>query len=367
MRACLLALLVVLGACTAPAASATPTPSATHEPGTLNVSVLLDLTGSRASLGAAQRDALQMWTDQRQNATPRVRLRTIDLASNPSRLVIELRRATIDEHADAIVVGAAVDYDDTVARAVQLTQLPVLFTLPIKEPAVTAGGWGFALAPTPAKLARATLDHAALRTPLTSAMVVSDESATAIVDRAALVAELARRGLVANVSKATAVDISRLRASLAGTSAAFFAGPAKPYLDAARGAGPATLLYFSYWCELADIGELRETAANATWPGSRWIAAGAASGARVSFVRAYTDRAGPPNSPAASAFDALSLLANAARDGSDAAQMRERLESSTLAGMATTYSFTASRHAGFTLDDLAFLRYAGPRASPVLR
>src|SRR5207247_6028337 len=76
---------------------------------------------------------------------------------------------------------------------VRTCALPIfLFTLPSAEPA-TAGGWAFALAPTPAQLARATLDHAAGRVVLSSTVVVSDESVTAITERAALVAELARR------------------------------------------------------------------------------------------------------------------------------------------------------------------------------
>ncbi len=39
----------------------------------------------------------------------------------------------------------------------------------------------------------------------------------------------------------------------------------------------------------------------------------------------------------------------------------------TFAGVATTYSFSSSRHAGFALDDLVFLRYSGARAAPVIR
>src|SRR5207247_1167688 len=109
--------------------------------------------------------------DQHTIGSPRVRLRIADVAGSPSKTVLELRRAAVEDRADAIVIGVPVDYDEAFAAAVQLAQVPVLFTLPIAEPA-TAGGWAFALAPTPAQLARATLDHAAGRVVLSSTVVV---------------------------------------------------------------------------------------------------------------------------------------------------------------------------------------------------
>src|SRR5206468_2985359 len=288
-RTLLFAVVMAISACTPANLASTPTPAPTRDPGSLNVSALLDLSGSRAPSGAPQRDALQLWADKHTIGSPRVRLRIVDVAGSPSKTVLELRRAAVEDRADAIVIGVPVDYDEAFAAAVQLAQVPVLFTLPIAEPA-TAGGWAFALAPTPAQLARATLDQAAGRVVLSSTVVVSDESVTAITERAALVAELARRGVTANANPARAV-----------------------------------------------------------------------------FARSYTDRAGPPTSLAATAYDALSLLATAAEGGFDPVRMRDRLQKGTFAGVATTYSFTMSRHAGFALEDIAFLGYTGARTAPVIR
>jgi ABC-type branched-subunit amino acid transport system substrate-binding protein len=368
VRALLLAIIAAAVACTAPStAAATPTPVPTHEAGALNVTALLDLSGSRWPSGAPQRDALQLWTDRHASAAPRVRLRIVDVAGSASRTLIELRRSAVEDRADAIVVGVPVDYDDVFARAVQLAQLPVFFTLPMADPAIPGGGWAFALAPTPGQIAKATLDDAAARAVLASSIVVTDESASAIPERAALVADLAKRGVAATVVKAT--DATRLKTMLATAPVALFAGAPRPYADVARTATTGTLLYFSYLCDGGDIADLRDAAALATWPGVRWVAANpsGASADRVAFVQAFLDRAGPPTSAAASAFDALALLA-AATDGSgDPNRLRDRLQTGSFVGVATTYSFTTSRHAGFASQDLAFLRYTGARATPVLR
>jgi substrate-binding family protein len=368
-----LALVLLLGACTAANPSVTPTPTPTRDPNALNVTALLDLSGSRAPNGASQRDALQLWADQHSSATPRVRLKIVDVASSPSKTALDLRRAAVEERADAIVVGVSVDYDDAFANVVQLTQVPVLFTLPIPEPATRDGGWAFALAPTPKQLARSVMDDAALRSVLSSSAVVSDESTTAIAERIAFTSELARRQVAPNVVIVTAADVTqKVRALLASTSIVFFAGAPRSYLDATRGVTAGTTLYLSYVCELADIRDLRDAAPLAAWPGSRWIAAGrAAAGdstaARVSFVQAYTDRASPPTSVAASAYDALVLLSSAATDGIDPLRVRDRLQSGTFAGVATTYAFSRSQHAGFNTGDLALLRYISQTVSPAVR
>jgi hypothetical protein len=369
MRAVLLAIAAVVGACTAaPSPATSPTPPPTHEIGALNVTALLDLSGSRWPSGAAQRDALQLWSDQHSTTTPRVRLRIVDVGGSASRTFIELRRAAVEDRAEAIVVGVPVDYDDIFAQAVQLTGLPVLFTLPIADPVTKDGGWAFALAPTPAQLARTTLDDAAVRAVLGSSVVVTDESPSAITERAALTADLASRGVPATVVNAT--DGTKVRAMLSSASVALFAGAPKPYIDAARTATTGTLLYFSYLCDGGDIGDLRDAAALASWPGIKWIAANAtgATAERAGFLRSFLDRAGPPTSPAASAFDALGLLAAAMSGGNpDPVRLRDRLQSGSFVGVATTYTFTPSRRAGFASGDLAFLRYTGARATPVLR
>ena len=364
----LVALVLLLSACTTPNPSVTPTPVPTRDPNALNVTALLDLSGSRAPNGGPQRDALQLWADQHSSATPRLKLKIVDVASSPSKTVLELRRAAVEDRADAIVVGASVDYDDAFAAAVQLAQVPVLFTLPIPEPATRGGGWAFALAPTPALLARFVLDDAALRSVLSADFVVSDESTTAIVERIALTNELSRRRVTANVVTVNPGDATaKLRPLLGTTPVVFLAGTPRSYIDAARTVTVGTSLYLSYLCEFTEIADLREAAPLAVWPGSRWIASTSGGAARSAFVQAYTDRTGPPTSVAASAYDALGLLASAADGGTDPAAVRGRLQSGTFAGVATTYSFSPSQHAGFDAGDLALLRYGGQRTSPALR
>jgi ABC-type branched-subunit amino acid transport system substrate-binding protein len=366
-----LALVLLLGACTVANPSITPTPSPTRDPNALNVTALLDLSGSRAPNGSPQRDALQLWADQNSSGTPRVRLRIVDVASSPAKTALELRREAVEARADAIVVGVAVNYDEAFAAAVQLTQVPVMFTLPIPEPAVPGGGWAFALAPTPTQLARVVLDDAALRSVLSSAVIVSDESTTAVAERIALTSELSRRGLTPVVVTVTAGDATqKLRPLLATTPTMFLAGTPRSYVDAVRNATIGTTLYLSYLCDAGNLGDLRDAAPFAVWPGSRWIAASptaTSTPARAAFVQAYTNRAGPPTSVAASAYDALALLASAAEAGIDPVRVRDRLQSGTFAGVATTYTFSPSRHAGFNTGDLALLRYVSGRSAPAVR
>ena len=369
-RALAVALVVVLGACTAANPLSTPTPTPTRDPNAFNVTALLDLSGSRAPSGGPQRDALQLWADQHSSGTPRVRLKITDVASSPSKTAIEFRREVVEARADAIVVGASVDYDDAFANLVQIARVPILFTLPIPEPAAPGGGWVFALAPTPLQLARVVLDDAAQHSVLASSVVVSDESTTAIAERTAFAVELARRQVTPNVVSVTATDATpKIRSLLATTSLVFLAGAPRTYLEAARTVTSATTLYLSYLCDFNDIAELRDAAPLALWPGSRWVATSATGTnvARTSFLQTYGGRAGPPTSAAASAYDALALLAAAAADGIDAANVRARLQSGSFVGVATTYTFRASQHAGFNSSDLALLRYVAPKALPMLR
>jgi ABC-type branched-subunit amino acid transport system substrate-binding protein len=359
-----------LGACTAANPAATPTPAPTRDPSALNITALLDLSGSRAPNGGAQRDALQLWADQHASATPRVKLKIVDVASSPSKTALELRRAAVEDRADAIVVGVPVDYNDAFGAAVQLAQVPVLFTLPIPEPSTRDGGWAFALAPTPAQLARSVVDDAAVRSALSVDLVISDESTTAIVERIALTNELGRHHVTANVVTVTPGDATqKLRPLLVTTPIVFFAGTPHAYLEAAT---LGTSLYLSYLSDFGDIADLRDVATLAVWPGSRWVAGvtGTAGSTvlRAGFVQSYTDRVGgPPTSVAASAYDALALLSSAAADGIDSVAVRDRLQSGTFPGVATTYAFGRSQHAGFNVTDLALLRYVAPRVPPALR
>ena len=367
----LVALVVLLSACTAANPSVTPTPTPIRDPNALNVTALLDLSGSRAPNGGPQRDALQLWADQHSSGTPRVKLRITDVASSPSKTALELRREVVEARADAIIVGVSVDYDDAFANLVQLAQVPVLFTLPIPEPATRGGGWAFALAPTPTQLARVVLNDAAQRSALASGLLVSDESTTAISERLAFATELARRQVKPNVVTVMPSDATqKVRQLLATTTIVFFAGTPHAYLEAARSATVGTTLYLSYLCDFNDIGELRDTASLAVWPGSRWVASsatGTSSAARTSFVQVYTDRSGPPTSVAASAYDALALLSSAAEKSVDPVRVRDQLQSGTFTGVATTYTFSQSQHAGFNTGDLALLRYVAPRVPPAVR
>jgi len=369
--AALVVVVVLIGACTAANPSATPSPTPTRDPNALNVTALLDLSGPRAPSGAPQRDALQLWADQHASGTPRVKLKITDVAGSPSKTTLELRREVVEARADAIIVGVSLDYDEAFANLIQLAQVPVLFTLPIAEPATRGGGWAFALAPTPAQLARVVMDDAAQRAVLSSGLVVSDESTTAITDRIAITKELARRQVTPTVVTVTAAEATqKLRPLLATTSIVFLAGTPRAYLEAARTVTAGTTLYLSYVCDYGDIGDLRDAAPLGLWPGSRWVAApatGTSSTARTSFMQSYTDRAGPPTSVAASAYDALALLTRAAEKSTDPIVMRDQLQSGTFAGVATTYAFSPSQHAGFSPRDLALLRYVAPKVPPAVR
>ena len=370
-RAFAAALVLVLGACTAANPSATPTPTPTRDPNALNVTALLDLSGSRAPSGGPQRDALQLWADQHSSGTPRVKLKITDVAGSPSKTALELRREVVEAQADAIIVGVSIDYDDAFANLVQLAQVPVLFTVPIPEPATRGGGWAFALGPTPTQLARAVLDDAVQRSILSSGLLVTDESTSAILERNAYVAELARRQVTPNVVTVTPADATqKLKPLLATTSTVFLAGAPRTYLEAARAATAGTALYLSYLCDFGDIGDLRDATPLAVWPGTKWVAvsaAGSSTTARASFLQAFTDRSGPPTSVAASAYDALALLSAAAEKSIDPVSVRDQLQSGTFTGVATTYAFSQLRHAGFSAGDLAMLRYVGLRLPPAIR
>ena len=367
----LVALVLLLGACTAANPSATPTPTPTRDPNALNVTALLDLSGSRTPNGGPQRDALQLWADQHSSGTPRVRLKITDVAGSPSKTALELRREVVEARADAIIVGVSIDYDSAFADLVQLAQVPVLFTLPIPEPAVRGGGWAFALGPTPTQLARVVLDDVAQRLVLSSVLLVTDESTSAITERIALVKEVTRRQVAPNVVTVTPNEATqKLKPLLATTAIVVFAGTPRSYIEAARAVTPGTTLYLSYLCDYGEIADLRDATPVATWPGSRWIAVSptsASSAARASFLQSYSDRSGPPTSVAASAYDALALLAAAAADGIDPVKLRDRLQSGTYTGVATTYAFSPSQHAGFNAGDLALLRYVAQRTPPAVR
>lgn len=372
MRGSVVALALALAACSAQPAVITATPSPTHEPGTTLVTVLLDLSGARAPSGVPQRNAMQLWLDQEQarGTQQRLRAKFVDLAGSDARLLIELRRAVEDDRADAVVVGVPFAYDETFARAVGISRLPVILTLPAPEPlSQPSGGWVFALAPTHGDLARAAVADATRRGILSPTLLASDESPAAIGERLALAKELEQRGLISPTVVVVSAQeaAARVRAGASFARSVHFAGPAATYVDATRSlaaAGITPRVYLSYLMETADASALREGADLATWPGSRNVAAvGAAptTAERAAFLQAYGARHGPASTIAATAYDAFSLIGAAADSAGatpDRARLRDRLEATTFAGITTRYAFTAARHAGFDAIDLVYLRWS---------
>jgi ABC-type branched-subunit amino acid transport system substrate-binding protein len=337
------------------------------------VTVLLDLSGARAPSGVPQRNAMQLWLDQDQLREQRLRVTFVDLAGSEARLLVELRRAVEIDRADAVVIGAPVAFDATLAGALAVAGVPVLLTLPAPEPTgLAGGGWAFGLAPTHRDLARTAVADAASRGTLQPTLLASDESPHAVAERLAIASELERRGLVApTVVPVTPQDASaRLRAGASFARSALLAGPAATYVEAMRSfaaAGIAPRVYLSYLMESADASALREGTELAIWPGSRHVATSSdapVTAARSGFLQAYAARFGPPSTIAATAFDALALIDLAAGNGATGRDvLRDRLEATTFAGIATRYSFAPARHAGFDSADLALLRWTtGARA-----
>jgi ABC-type branched-subunit amino acid transport system substrate-binding protein len=364
-------LAVLLVACAAPVVEVTPTPLPTREPGTTVVTVFLDLSGGRAPSGVAQRNAMQLWLDQEQSrgGPQRLRLKFVDVAGSDARLLVELRRAVVEDEADALVIGAPFAYDETFAPALALARAPVMLTLPAPEPTSLPGGsWTFALAPTYRDLARAVVADATQRGVLQPTLLASDESPPAIAERLALASELEQRGLVApTVVTVTAQDAAaRVRAGASFARTVLFTGPGATYVDATRSlasAGVMPRVYLSYLMEAGDASTLREGADLATWPGSRNLAAVSAPPTtdRAAFLQTYSGRHGAPSTLAATAYDALAMI-DAAAEGvggtPDRTLLRDRLEATTFAGITTRYTFTAARHAGFDTADLVLLRWS---------
>ena len=340
--------LVVVG-CVAPS-PVVPTPSPTREPGTLTVTALLDLSGPRASLGNAQRNALQIWADQQQvRGTRQLRLRwkAVDVAGSEARLIVELRRASENDGADAVIVGTPLArYGDNLLRATELARLPILLTLPAPEPPLGGGRWLFALAPGQDRL---------------DALVPAD---------------LAARGITEPPFRLVppGTDVIHYPAQLGGVRAMRLSGAPKEYPQLAallKQVVPAPIAYFSYLTDPNELGDLKDAPLVALWPGSRQLVGGSPafqSPARRDFVKAYADRHGPPATWAATAFDALALIAAAAERSAATAErstiatresIRDRLEGTSMVGIASRYGFSRSTHAGPLADDFVLLRWSG--------
>lgn len=380
MRA--LALAVLLVACAAPP-PVVATPAPTAERGVLTVAALLDLSGPRASIGAAQRDGLQLWLDDWQGrAGVPVKVRYIDVAGSPARLFIALRDAATVEPAQAVIVGSAVGYDDTLGRAIDLAAVPALFTLPLAaDPAGRPGGrWAFALAPSLDQIAAAEVRDASERGVLAPALVVSDARDRVDPAAAALEAELERRRLgpltrIAIPADGSVPPVVRSGLSVLRSIHCTALAPAcAAVAQAAQSASAPTFFYLSYLTVPSDLTDHRELVPRAVWPSTRTLLpfdappVTPANVARDRFQRAYADRHGPAGSPSATAYDALALLAAAAdRAGpDDHGRVRDALETMSMPLIGGTYRFAPDRHAGADPADITLVRWSGSRIAPAL-
>ena len=353
MRATLVALALSVAGCSAPPPStASPTPSPTREPATYAVTAFLDLSGSRGPRGDAQRNAMQQWaSSDGQRTTPRVKLRVVDVAGSDAKLVLELKRAADTGDTDAFVVGVPAILDDTLASAIALVRRPVLFTLPIGEPAGDAARWIFGLAPTPDAIARALVD--ALPSRGTPGIVVTNGSLAAGREELAINAAFRSDGRPSPFVMSAALDqreafAQRFKPFASTGSGVFFTGPAMSYTDPVRiiptaDATTTVLVFLSYLTDANDAGRLGDAAAGVRWPGLR----------RPTGTVLGTH--------AATATDALAMLAASADAAADAERSRARIEGSTFAGIATTYRFTASRHTGVDPREIMLLAWENGR------
>jgi len=352
-RAGLIALALVLVSCTAPPPStASPTPSPTHEPGTYAVTALLDLSGSRGPRGEAQRSAMQQWaSSDGQRRTPRVKLRIVDVAGSDAKLLLELKRAADAGDTDAFVVGVPIIVDDALASAIALVRRPVLFTLPIPEPTGEAARWIFGLAPRPDAVARVLVD--ALPSRSTPGIIVTSGSLASGREELAIGAVFREDGRPRPFVMSAAPEqrdtfAQRFRPFATTGSGVYFTGPATSFLDPTRivpasDATTTALVFLSYLTDANDAGRLGDAAPGARWPGLR----------RPTTLALGTH--------AATATDALAMLAASADAVADPERSRARIESSTFAGIATTYAFSASRHTGVDPREIVLLAWENGR------
>jgi len=348
-RAGILAIALLLS-CSAPApTTVVPTPSPTREPGTFAVTVLLDLSGNRGPRGDTQRSAMQQWADAQRGAQ-RVKPRFVDVAGSDARLLVELKRAADAGDADAVVVGVPPTMDDALLGAIALLERPVLFTMPIAVPVGDAGRWMFGLAPTPIALAHAVVGALPARS--TPAVIVTTGTLASGREELNLTAAFREEGRPMPFVLSAAPDVrdtfsQRAKPYFNNGTALFFAGPTASYLDPQRllpetaASGP---VFLSYLTDTTDAGRLGDAAAAALWPGLRRpTAAGSAT-------------------HAATATDALALLAASADASGDPERTRARIEGGTFAGIATTYAFGPSVHVGVDPREIALLAWQGGHA-----
>ena len=351
MRALAAGIALLLAACTgSPRVVIEPTPSPTHELGTYAVTAFLDLSGARGPRGDAQRAAMQQSVDA-QHGTTRVKLRIFDVAGSDAKLLVELKRASEAGDADAFLIGVPVVLDDALLGAIAIARRPVLFTLPIREPAGDAGRWVFGLAPTSDAIARALVD--ALPSRGTPAVIVNAGTLPSGREEVALAAVFRTDGRPVPLVLSAAPDqretfVQRLRPFATGATALFFTGPATAYLEPQRllpgtdGAG-VPLTFLSYLTDANDASRLGDAA-----QGARWLALRRTIGTSLA-------------THAATATDALALIASAADPSGDPDRSRIRMETTTFAGIATTYTFSAARRNGADPRDLALVAWENGR------
>jgi len=377
MRA-LAMLLILLTACARtpqPVVAVSPTP----EPGLLEVTAFLDLSGDRAPRGDAQRNALTLWNDLSQargRGPVRTKVTVVDVGGSDARLLIELRRAAVEARADAVIIGVPVSFATPgFAEAVQAAGLPLLMTMPVDEPVAERGGrWAFGVAPTPDQIARkvVVITESSLDTiVITAATRPADAEADAILREW----RRATRTFPQELRLDRREDSLQAAVRLAGVPAVsgtgrrvHLAGPPRQWGalgSALKQGGRGATYVLSYLTEHTDLGEFRD-GIDAIWPAPLHLTLASippnqAASARRQFVQSYTDRHGAPTGHAVAAFDAMSILVLAAeRAGTDDRErLREQLELTTLAGIATTYAFSVTRHSGHSGEDIALYRWSG--------
>ncbi len=380
MRAIAILVLAAV-ACTSPG-PATPTPRPTAEGGVLTVVALLDLSGPRAAIGTQQRDALQLFAQQPGGLASSLKLRTVDVGGSDAKLLIELRRAAVEEMADAVVVGPPVTYDETLGRAIDLAGVPTLFTQPLAvDPASRIGGrWAFALAPPLSRIAELAIDDAYQREVLRPSLVLTEGPQRVDPMASALAAEMERRRLdpltrVPMPADGSVVPVVRSSLSvLRSVHCTALPSSCMSLAALARSVSAPTFFYLSYLTAPSDLADHADLAQRAVFPGSRALLPVAtrpprpADVARDRFVRAFSEKYGPAGTHAAVAFDALALLAAASERGGadDRAALRDALERISMPLIASTYAFRSDRHAGSDPTDLAYLRWVGSTLAPAL-
>ena len=83
--------------------------------------------------------------------------------------------------------------------------------------------------------------------------------------------------------------------------------------------------------------------------------------ARASWPGLARPAAAGVGTHAATAADAIAMLAASADPLGDGERTRSRIEGGTFAGIATTYTFTASRHVGVDPHEIALLSWESGR------